>query len=368
LTVASTASWSWANRQADDGTRGAEPEGDRVDPRGGGAIAAQWSEWDVTITSDRVPLSGRIYVPLGVGPDERRPGALLVGTPPLTKEVGLPRYAQALAMAGLIALSFDYSWGEGNGGEGRPSLDTYADDARRGLAYLAARRDVLPDSLAALGMGLGAAVLTMLAAFEPRLRALAFVAGVLSYRSAMASLLGEAEAARHARHVQTRLGNGEMLVPVFGARDPLVMFPGEEPFRILDRITRTASPRFRNRVPAAVLAQWLDLHAGTFARQLPPRPMLFLQGQQDRMSPPTAAAALVQSLGEGALTEWVASRHHFEFYDGSRPAGDAADATARWLAARLNTEAPRQDVRGRGGRRLSGPAARRQWSSPGLDR
>jgi pimeloyl-ACP methyl ester carboxylesterase len=191
-------------------------------------------------------------------------------------------------------------------------------------------------------MGLGAAVLTMLAAFEPRLRAFAFVAGVFSYRSALAGLLGEAQAARHARDVRARLGDGDTFVPIFGLRDPLVMFPGEEPFRILDRVTRMAVPRFRNRVPAAVLVQWLELHAWEFARQLPPRPMLFTQGQQDRMSPPTAAAALAQSLGDGALAEWVASRHHFEFYDDSRPATEAAHGAAVWLAATLTTEARRQ--------------------------
>jgi uncharacterized protein len=303
--------------------------------------AARLSEWDVVIMSGGVPLAGRVYVPLGVGPDERRPGVLLVGTPPLTKEVGLPRYARALAASGSIALSFDYRGGDGNRGGGHPSLETYADDARQAVAYLAARRDVLPDHLAALGMGLGAAVLTMLAAFEPRLRALAFVAGVFSYRSALAGLLGEAQAARHARDVQARLGNGETLVPIFGLRDPLVMFPGEEPFRVLDRLTKTAAPRFQNRVPAAVLVQWLGLHAGTFARQLPPRPVLLMQGQQDRLSPPAAAAALARSLGEGALAEWVASRHHFEFYDDAKPAAEAALAAAVWLTATLTSEAPR---------------------------
>jgi fermentation-respiration switch protein FrsA (DUF1100 family) len=94
-------------------------------------------------------------------------------------------------------------------------------------------------------------------------------------------------------------------------------------------------------VSAAVLAQWLDLHAATFARQLPPRPVLFMQGQQDRLSPPAAAAALAQALGDGVLAEWVASRHHFEFYDDTRAAADAASATARWLIAALAREPPR---------------------------
>jgi hypothetical protein len=286
--------------------------------------------------------------------------------PPLTKEVGLPRYAQALAATGFIALAFDYRGSDGDGGE-HPSLETYADDARRALTYLAARRDVQPEHLSALGMGLGAAVLTMVAAFEPRLRALAFVAGVFSYRSALAGLLGEAQAARHVHDVRARLGNGDAFVPIFGMRDPLVMFPGEEPFRVLDRLTRPAAPGFRNRVPAAVLAQWLDLHAGTFARQLPPRPVLFMQGQQDRLSPPTAAAALTQSLGDRVAAEWVASRHHFDFYDDTRSAAEAAGAAARWLAGALATEPARPHTGGTGSYRPRGSLAPRPRSSPVTD-
>jgi fermentation-respiration switch protein FrsA (DUF1100 family) len=320
----------------------------------------------VAIIPDGVPLTGRIYVPLGVGPGERRPGVLIVGTPPLTKEVGLPRYAQALAAAGFIALSFDYRGGDGNGDGAYVALETYVDDARRALAYLAGRRDVLPGHLSALGMGLGAAILAMLAAFEPRLRALAFVAGVFSYRSALAGLLGEGRAARIAQDVHLRVGSGDTLVPIFGVRDPVVMFPGEESYRILDRITRTSAPRFVNRVPAAVLAQWLDLHAATFARQLPPRPMLFMQGQQDRMSPPAAAVALVRSLGEGALTEWVASRHHLEFYDDSRAAVEAAGAAARWLAGAFTTDATRRDVPA-GGRRVPGALEAGTGRIPAID-
>jgi pimeloyl-ACP methyl ester carboxylesterase len=325
------------------------------------------SQWDVTIPADGLSLAGRLFVPVGLGPEDRCPAVAVAGPVPAVKEIASPGYAAALAAAGFITLTFDYRGFGASEGARREGgvVNEQADDLRFALDYLAGRRDVEPGRLAVCGIGIGAAYACMVAAFDPRVRACASVGAVLDFRAAVGSMLGPQPAAAYLADL-TRRAEGKRpeasYIPVVGTRAPLVMLPGEAAFRFFDRAGRTQAGRWRNRVSVQLLARLLDFQALPFLPQLAQRPTLFVQGSGDALSPAARASRLLEFGSEAWTVEIVWTHHHFELYDAT-PAGlEAAALVAGWTARTLR----RTHGSSRGPRVIGAPA--RGHRSPAADR
>jgi pimeloyl-ACP methyl ester carboxylesterase len=314
------------------------------------------SQWDVSIPADGLTLAGRLYEPVGLGPDDRAPGVVVAGPVPGVKEITSPVYATALAAAGFVALTFDYRGFGGSEGARREGgvVGEHADDLRRAVDYLAGRRDVDPQRLAVCAIGLGAGHACMVAAFDQRVRACAVVAGVLAFRDAVESLLGPERAAAYVAEVGRRAEGKRpdtSYVPVVGMQSSLVMLPGEAAYRFYDRVGRTLDGRWRNRISVQLLARLLDFQAVPFLPHLAERATLFVQGTQDALSPASAAMWLLESASDAWTLEWVRTRQHFDLYDATPASTEAADIVARWTGRALR-RAP-VPVRGTRLRRLA---------------
>jgi pimeloyl-ACP methyl ester carboxylesterase len=303
------------------------------------SFASMVSQWDVAIPADGLTLAGRLHVPLGLGPDDRRPGVVIAGPVPGVKEIASPLYAAALAAAGFIVLTFDYRGFGGSGGARREGgvVNEHADDLRHAIAYLAQRRDVESDRLALCAVGLGAGYACMVAAFDPRIRALAAVGGVLDFRGSVEAMLGPGAPAYLAE--VTRRAEGKRpessYVPVVGASASLVMLPGEAAYRFFDRIGRALGSQWRNRISVQLLGRLLDFQALPFLPRLAERPALFVQGSRDALCPPSSAMRLLELGAELWTLEWVWTRHHFELYEPSEASREAAATVGRWMAVIL---------------------------------
>lgn len=107
-------------------------------------------------------------------------------------------WAEALAREGVAALCWDaWNFGERSGRteselfkemlwEGRVLWGMMVWDALRGFDYLAARDDVDPDRIAAVGMSMGSTTAWWVAALEPRVRACVDICCLTDFRTLVA--------------------------------------------------------------------------------------------------------------------------------------------------------------------------------------
>ncbi|MFD2354915.1 alpha/beta hydrolase [Nonomuraea ferruginea] len=130
----------------------------------------------IEFAADGVPLVGELRVP-----DSTEPCPALVLTGPFTgvrdQVTGL--YAERLAARGFVTLAFDHrNWGE-SGGEPRCHEDPQGKlhDLRAAVSFLRSRPEADGERIGAVGICLGGGYALKFAAFDPRVKAFAGIAG-----------------------------------------------------------------------------------------------------------------------------------------------------------------------------------------------
>lgn len=130
----------------------------------------------VKFTVDGVTLVGDLRVPAKPGP---HPALVLTGPFTGTRDQVIGLYASRLAGAGYVTLAFDHrNWGE-SGGEPRCHEDAQGKlhDLRAAVSLLRSRPEVDGERIGAVGICLGGGYALKFAAFDPRVKAFAGIAG-----------------------------------------------------------------------------------------------------------------------------------------------------------------------------------------------
>src|ERR1700751_4561774 len=142
----------------------------------------------VEFRSDGLTLVGD----LRTQPGGRRPGLVFTGPFTGTRDQVTGTYAAALAEAGYPTLAFDHrSFGE-SGGLPRRDEDPQGKlrDLAAAVSFLRHHRQVDPDAIGAVGICLGGGYALKFAAFDPRVKAFAGIAGAYNTPYAMRSGMG----------------------------------------------------------------------------------------------------------------------------------------------------------------------------------
>lgn len=155
----------------------------------------------MTFDSHGEPVVGRLFpAAFNNGP---APGVAILGPMTFQKEQAPALYAQRLAQLGFTTLIFDTRYRGESGGEPRCYEHPAAkgEDLRAALTWLSNRPEVDADRLAVLGICMGGSHVLPVAADDPRVRAVATVAGHYRDRATDVQWLGSeaAVAARLAR-------------------------------------------------------------------------------------------------------------------------------------------------------------------------
>src|ERR1700761_9317706 len=126
---------------------------------------------DVEFSSEGVTCRAWLYQADGAGP---QPTVVLAGGWCYVREVVMPTYAAAFAAAGLNALVFDYRNLGVSDGDVRQHLDPWAQirDYQNALSFLESRDDVDSDRLGAWGISYSGGHVIVLAAIDPRVKAI----------------------------------------------------------------------------------------------------------------------------------------------------------------------------------------------------
>ena len=275
----------------------------------------------VTVDADGVRLVGELHLPDG---DGGAPGLVLTGPFTGVKEQVVGTYARRMAEAGYAALAFDHrGFGESGGRRQHEDPEGKLADLRAAVGFLAARPDVDADRIGLLGVCLGGGYAVRAAAFDPRVRAVAGVAGGYNSPAAFARAMGtEAYRGVLARFVDS----GDAQMPAVAEDGPAAM-GGREPWEYYGT-ARSASPHWVNEVTASSLYSLMTLDVLSSADLLERTPLLVVHGTHDDYCSPDGARALVDRATGPKQLQWIDTTNHIELYD-SAPHVERAIALLR---------------------------------------
>ncbi len=295
---------------------------------------------DTTFSSDGITLSGHLRLP-SARDGEPAPGVVLTGPLSGVKEQVTGDYAERLAEAGYVTLAFDHRNFGASGGAPRQHEDSAGKlaDLRDALSHLAGQPEVDVDRVGVVGICLGTAYALRFAAFDPRVQALALVAGayndpremrrgmgVAGYRETLARLAAVAEE-------QRTTGEVAYLAAVSEDGTPAIM-GGQEPFDYYGT-DRAASPGWENRVTELSVRELITLDAAMAADFISPTPVLIVHGRTDAYCAPEAAQAVHDRAGDPKRLVWLDTTCHIDLYDDPRFVVPAVDAIVGWFDQHL---------------------------------
>ena len=287
------------------------------------------------------PIAAILRTPRG-RPAARAPGIVLTGPFTGVKEQVVSVYARRLADSGLATLVFDHRNFGASGGEPRQHEDAAGklEDLRAATSALAAQPAIDPGRLGCVGVCLGGGYALRHTAFDPRIRAAAFVAAAFNDPRAMRQGMGEEgyrEQMRDFAAVEQRqfgTGEAEYIPAVDGGGGPAAM-PGREPWDYYGT-ERSAAPGWVNRVTRLSVRELLTFDAAIGADFLAGTPALFIHGRRDDFCSPGAAEGIYQR-AQTADKEflWLDTTNHIDLYDNPAYVDPAVARLSGWLTQRL---------------------------------
>jgi uncharacterized protein len=290
----------------------------------------------IVFHADGLELVGLLHLPPRT--DAGEPGGLpaVAVTGPFTgvKEQVVGTYARALAAAGIAALAFDHrGFGESQGSR-RQHEDPAGKlaDLRAAVGVLASHPRLDGGRLGLLGVCLGGGYALRAAAFDPRVRAVAGVAGAYNSPAAFSAAMGSSA---------YRAALRDLLAAPPGARMPAVSpdggpaaMGGREPWEYYGT-PRSESPHWVNEVTTASLYELMTLDTLSAAELLELTPLLVVHGTvDDYCTPAGAQAAFDRATGPKQL-RWVETTNHIELYDDAAHVGQAVAELVEFFGREL---------------------------------
>jgi fermentation-respiration switch protein FrsA (DUF1100 family) len=280
---------------------------------------------------------GNLYLPRDYDPGARYPALAVAGSLTSVKEQMGGIYAAEMARRGHVALAIDYrNYGE-SGGAPRQYEDpeSKADDLVSAVTYLASRDDVRADGIGLLGICTSGGTVLYAAARDPRVRAVASVAGHLAEPAVTPALYGGEEGVarrraegRAARERYLSTGDNAMIL-AYSDKDRSASHFGPMQY-YMDKSRGGGVPEWKNAFAVMSWEPWLDFDPVSRASEVT-APALVVHS--DDCALPDLARKVYQRLGGPKFVHWTTG-DHFEFYDG-RKVPEAADAAAEHFHVHL---------------------------------
>ena len=298
----------------------------------------------ITLLSEGVALVGLLFLPnVAAG---RVPGVVVLGPFGFVKEQAPMQYATRLAREGFAVLIFDPRHSGESGGEPRRLESPAAKiaDARAAVRWLAARPEIDPGRIGALGICQGATAMIAAASDDPAIRAVALVSGQYLYRDNLLGFFGgggpslDQRIARGQEALARFKASGQVdYTPVVALSDKAVGLPWP-PIHDWYQPWTTAKwgepSRWENRYATMSDAEVWTFDVDAYARRLA-APTLIVHGEQSDGF--VVAARHVHDLIPAAHKRLVIvdGVFHTRFYDDPIVVDPAAAEVASWLAGHL---------------------------------
>ncbi len=281
---------------------------------------------EISFAADGLALRGTLRIPAAAD------GSAVALTGPFTgvREQVTGLYAERLARAGLITLAFDHrGFGASEGRRGHEDTQGKLADLRAAVSLLRSRSDVDPDRIGLVGICLGGGYAVSAAATDPRVRAVAGIAGAynspawfardpVGYRAALRGLIDSYDDYLPA----VAPGHGEAAMA------------GDEPWSYYGT-ARSAAPTWENRVTRGSLHALLTFDALGRAPLLAETPLLVVHGRRDDYCSPDLATRMHDDTPGDKEVVWLDAGEHVDLYDREPYVTQAVTATTAFLRRTL---------------------------------
>ncbi|TMR09975.1 alpha/beta hydrolase [Nonomuraea turkmeniaca] len=285
----------------------------------------------ITFCSEGIELVGELRIPEG---DGALPAVALTGPFTGVKEQVVGTYAKLLAQAGLVTLAFDHrGFGESGGRRQHEDSQGKLADLRAAVGALADRREVNADRIGVVGVCLGGGYAVRAAAGDPRVRAVAGIAGAYNSPVHMARSMG-IDAYRSA--LAGFLVRYDECLPAVSPDNGEAAMGGDEPYAYYGT-ARSASPYWRNEVTRGSLFSLMTFDALGAADLLAATPLLVVHGRTDDYCSPDLARELYERAPGRKEILWLDANQHIDLYDVEPYVTQAAQATAAFLHRSLDS-------------------------------
>ncbi|MEU3164371.1 alpha/beta hydrolase [Streptosporangium sp. NPDC006930] len=291
----------------------------------------------VKFTAGGITLFGDLRIPAGPGP---HPGVVLTGPFTGTRDQVTGLYAARLTDAGYATLAFDHrNWGE-SGGQPRNHEDPQGklEDLRAAVSLLRSRPEVDGDRIGALGICLGGGYALRFAAFDPRVKAFAGVAGAYNnpygMRAGMSPSGYQEALASFTEVLERQDGGAEVEYLPAVAEEGEAAMPGDEPFAYYGT-SRGASEHWRNEVTRASVRELITVDNMMGADFLSPKPGLIVHGLVDRFCSPEGAEEAYRRMDDPKRIVWLDARLHIDLYDTEPHVTRAVEAVTAFFGEHL---------------------------------
>jgi fermentation-respiration switch protein FrsA (DUF1100 family) len=278
--------------------------------------------------SEGIELAGDLW------PPGRAAHAGVVLTGPFTgvKEQVIGVYAKLLSAAGFTALAFDHrGFGESGGHRQHEDSQGKLADLRAAVTALAAQPEVDPARIAVAGICLGGGYAIRAAAADPRIKAVAGIAGGYNSPAQMAGSMG-IDGYRAA--LAAALERYDELMPAVAPDGGEAAMGGDEPFAYYGT-SRSRSPHWRNEVTRGSLHSLMTFDALGAADLLAGTPLLIVHGRRDAYCSPALAQAVHDRAPGDKEIRWLDASLHTDLYDNAPYVNQAVAATSAFFSRTL---------------------------------
>lgn len=283
----------------------------------------------VVFDSEGIRLAGDLRLPDLPGP---APAVALTGPFTGVKDQVTGDYARKLTQAGLVTLAFDHrGFGESGGRRGHEDSQGKLADLRAAVGLLAERPEVDADRIGLVGVCLGGGYAVRGAATDPRVKAVAGIAGGYNSPAWFAEGMGVAE---YRSALASFLEDYDQYLPAVAPGGGEAAMPGDEPYAYYGT-ARSASSCWHNEVTRGSLHSLMTFDALGAADLLGATPLLVVHGTQDAYCAPELASLLYQRATGDKEILWLDCTQHTDLYDGEPHVTRAADAAAQFLHRHL---------------------------------
>jgi len=256
------------------------------------------------------------------------PAVVLTGPFTGVKEQVTGTYAERLTAAGFVTIALDHrGFGGSSGRRGHEDSQGKLLDLRAAVSYLAAMPGVDPARIAVVGICLGGGYAVRAAASDPRIRAVAGIAG--GYNSPAQFVAGMG-VARYREVLAGFLAEPDAVMPAVAPDGGEAAMAGEEPWAYYGT-ERSAGGAWENRVTRSSLHSLLTFDALGAAELLGATPLLVVHGRADDYCSPELAALLHDRSPGPKQLVWLDATCHIDLYDVDPWVGLAVDAVVAHL-------------------------------------
>jgi uncharacterized protein len=298
---------------------------------------------DIEFQSEGTTVRGWLYRPDTEGP---APAVVLAGGWCYVRELVMPYYAEAFAAAGIAALVFDYRNLGVSDGEPRQHLDPSAQirDYRCALSFLERQPGIDAERLGAWGISYSGGHVLILAATDPRVRAVVSqipvvdgyrnmrrIHGTMGYRRLWEAILED-------RRIRYESPDKRLYLP-HASEDPeneLSAWPFPETRRTFAQLQATEAPGYQNLSTMESVDLLLDYDVNHFVPRIYDTPTMMIVAEGDDL---TLWDLEIESFNAipTAKKELVVLPHtsHMTLYSDRDKLARAAAHATRWFVAQL---------------------------------